>query len=423
MKFSKFNITFDYNNKSYLTNTFSKSILEIDSRIKRIIENNISDALSKNEESLLGEHGFMVNESIDEIGLLRYRSNKLKNDKSEMEFVICPTLECNFSCTYCFESPRKGCMSQEIQDQVLQFIFEKVNDPDNKSVHIIWFGGEPLLYPDILLKMNDKLYQYCKENNKLFKSEIITNGYLLNVELVEKLIKCHIEHLQITLDGAKCSHDSRRILKNGDGTFDVIYKNLELLFNKPITVSLRMNVDKTNLENIADLEKSILKLNNPNIICHPAIVELSDMHFQDIKEKCFYDDSELQMYYGHPTISKYYNSYKCSDYGLRSFFCEAEHEHSFVIDEIGNVYKCWNSVGVDDEVYCTVKDTTPNPAIVSVFLGRDPFTEKKCVDCPYIPICAGGCVMQKKLRNENECCDNKFNFLESVKKSINMHKE
>lgn len=419
MKPSKFNIIFDHEDKLYMANTLTKSILQINKDIKEVIENNQISKLCTEEQKVLLKNGFAINEDIDEIGLLRYRANKIKNSKEEMEFVIAPTLACNFKCSYCFESARNGFMEENIQKKVLDFIFDKSNTEDNKKIHIIWFGGEPLLYPNIVNMMNREIYNYCQNKKKEFKSDIITNGYLLTKDLVFDLIESHIDHLQITIDGCKKHHDQRRILKNGLGTYDTIYENLKLLKDTPIDVTIRMNIDKNNLNDINRLETEINRLGNPNIHCSPAIVEISEKHLDDIKGNCFSDQSSLEGYYGNPQISKYFISDKISDYSLRLFFCEAEHAHSFAIDELGNVYKCWNSLGVEKEIYCTVCDYTENPAVLSIYFARDPFTEFDCIECPYIPICAGGCIKQKMLHNnKNFCAESKFNFLKSAKKEI-----
>lgn len=419
MKLSKFNIIFDHNNETYITNTLSKSILKIDDKYKKIFENAQVNELSKEEQKLLLDKGIAIRDDIDEIGLLRFRANKIKNSKEEMEFVITPTLSCNFSCTYCFENPRKGFMTETVQEKVLKFIFDKTNTQENKRIHIIWFGGEPLLYPEIVINMNNKIYDYCKKNNKEFQSDIITNGYLLTKKLIDKFVDCHINHLQITIDGNKEIHNKRRVLNNGEGTYDTIYNNLKLLKNTPMTVSIRINIDKTNINNFNQLEKDIASLNNDKMCCSPALVELSEKHFDDIQCDCFYDEKSLINYYNNSHIKKYYNQQKGSDFSLRLFFCEAEHTYSFAIDELGNVYKCWNSLGVDKDIYCTVDDDKENPAVLSTFFARDPFTELQCINCPYIPICAGGCIMQKKMHGEkNFCADCKYTFLKAVKNEI-----
>ena len=420
MKPSRFNVFFEHNNRNYVTNTVSKSIVELEDNYKNILEHGDLSQLSEDELLYLKEKGFAVDNEIDEIGLLRYRANKIKDSKEEMEFVIAPTLSCNFKCTYCFESPRIGFMSEETQKNVLSFIFKKVDTDENKRIHIIWFGGEPLLCADIVIKMNQRIYEFCKDNNKELRSDIITNGYLLNPELLEKLKAAHINHFQITMDGIQKIHDSRRMLCNGCGTYDVIYNNLKLFKDTGLSVSLRINVDKNNISTFDKLEREIYKLNNPKIECSPALVEVSSKHLDDaVSDNCFTDDNSMGYYYANQYIKKYYNTHKLSDYSLRLFFCEAEHHHSFAIDELGNVYKCWNSLGVDKDILCTVTDEDYNPSVLSTFFSRDPFTEDDCRDCPYIPICAGGCLMQKQLHNnKNFCADCKYTFLQAAKREI-----
>lgn len=419
MKFSKFNILFKHNNKQYLTNTLSKSIIELDDNYENIILNNEIEKLSDEDKQFLLEKGIAVDDEIDEIGLLRYRANKIKNSKEEMEFVIAPTLSCNFRCSYCFENPRAGCMKKTVQEDVLRFIFSKTKTDETKRVHIIWFGGEPLLYPEIVIEMNKRIYEFCCENKKELKSDIITNGYLLNDELLQQLKESHVNHFQITIDGTKEIHDTRRVLKDGSGTFDVIYNNLKLFKNYDFSVSLRVNIDRNNIATFNRLEHRIADLQDSKIECSPALVEISDRHLNDIIDDCFSDESGMTFYYSNQNIKKYYNHQKVSDFSLRLFFCEAEHYHSYAIDELGNVYKCWNSLGIDKDILCTVNDDSCNPAVLSTFFARDPFTEDDCKSCPYIPICAGGCLMQRRLhKNKNFCADCKYTFLQAAKNEI-----
>lgn len=85
-----------------------------------------------------------------------------KNSVEKMEFVITPTMMCNFLCTYCFETSRQGSMSYEIENKVYDFIKRKTSIEENKRVHIICFGGEPLLYPDIVFRLNKRLMNCAK---------------------------------------------------------------------------------------------------------------------------------------------------------------------------------------------------------------------------------------------------------------------
>lgn len=58
---------------------------------------------------------------------------------------------------------------------------------------------------------------------------MVTNGYLLTDDKARMLRELGIRHLQITLDGSKKTHDSRRFLLGGKPTYDTIINNLENL--------------------------------------------------------------------------------------------------------------------------------------------------------------------------------------------------
>lgn len=57
----------------------------------------------------------------------------------------------------------------------------------------------------------------CKYN-----ADMVTNGYKLTRRVAEKLKDMDIHYIQVTLDGSKQAHDSRRILHNHQPTFEHI---------------------------------------------------------------------------------------------------------------------------------------------------------------------------------------------------------
>jgi uncharacterized protein len=71
-------------------------------------------------------------------------------------------------------------------------------------------------------------------------------------------------------------------------------------------------------------------------------------------------------------------------------YCTADCLDSFVIDARGNVAKCWNSVGVKSQRIGTVFSDEFNDNYVR-WLSYDPFEDKRCVACKYLPVCMGGC--------------------------------
>ena len=100
--------------------------------------------------------GFLVDEDEDEVGRLREQAISWANDiaygnvPTSLEVVVDVTSACNFSCPYCFQDRREGHMSPEVQDALVRFVESRLTTGRYDHLGIEWFGGEPLLAPDII---------------------------------------------------------------------------------------------------------------------------------------------------------------------------------------------------------------------------------------------------------------------------------
>jgi uncharacterized protein len=81
---------------------------------------------------------------------------------------------------------------------------------------------------------------------------IITNGVLIDGELVDFLLPLGLKEVKVTLDGDREAHDAKRPHRNGDGTFDTILQNLLRLKGK-VPISIGGNFDDSNKESIPQL--------------------------------------------------------------------------------------------------------------------------------------------------------------------------
>jgi uncharacterized protein len=91
----------------------------------------------------------------------------------------------------------------------------------------MWYGGEPLLAIDTIDYLTQEFLKLCGDKVK-YTAAMVTNGYNLNKDNVNRLKKLKVKRVQITIDGPKIIHDERRKLSNGKGSFDKIipiYKN------------------------------------------------------------------------------------------------------------------------------------------------------------------------------------------------------
>src|SRR5205814_9681597 len=101
---------------------------------------------------------------------------------------IVPMRRCNLSCAYCNEYDD---FSKPVP---VETMYERVEKLHSLGTNIITIsGGEPLLHPDL-----DLIIARIRKRGMI--AGMITNGYLLTAERIQRLDKAGLDHLQISID-------------------------------------------------------------------------------------------------------------------------------------------------------------------------------------------------------------------------------
>lgn len=105
---------------------------------------NISDIPDEVIQTLV-HNGILCTELEDDEYVVRsqFITQSVQHDKSRLNLIIAPTLNCNFNCPYCFENDKRAStMSDSTINDLIDFIksFEGI-----KEMSLTWYGGEPLL--------------------------------------------------------------------------------------------------------------------------------------------------------------------------------------------------------------------------------------------------------------------------------------
>lgn len=359
----------------------------------------------------LKEGFFLIDDNVDELKILRFEMYRDRMDENTLSLTIAPTSNCNFRCIYCYEkeSIRNKSMTKEIEDAIVNFI-EQLKD-DISSLSIAWYGGEPLMRFDIIERLSKKIIRLCKENDIKYFSSIVTNGYLLNEEMAKKINDCNISKIQITIDGPQEIHDERRILANGDGTFEKILNNIIKYKRILPPIDLRINVDKTNVDQIKELY-NILKDNDLLEIINPYLghVKSSNGCYKD--EKCISVEDYSKITFDFQELIKrnIYTFYPIR----RTSLCGADSLYSFVIDSDGELYKCWDDIGIKEKSAGNILNGTYVNMVNVNYMTLDATQNEKCRTCKYLPICMGGCPVH--FAEQDNCTYFKYNFDKYLRK-------
>lgn len=365
------------------------------------------DTYNEKERKMVNDFirgGFIESKSNQQLNKLRFESYLSRFNKDNLCLTIAPTTACNFRCPYCYE---KGIIYDKISSEIIENTIKFINSFGCKNIDICWYGGEPLLCIDDIVKIVNGIR---KEDVNINQS-IVTNGYLLNDEISRKLFEIGVSTIQITLDGPKTIHDSRRYLYNGGGTFDVIINNLIEQCEK-FKISIRVNVDKTNLKYVKEL---ILYLKKVGIYdkVHFYLAQVDNINDNSDLSSLIYDDFELNDFFklecelANELISKGdLNSFE----ERNPYLCGAVSPNSFLIDPKGNLYKCWNDIGREEYIVGNIKDGITNEMELYSWLGYDCFESISCKNCSLFPLCLNGCPHSVIRKNSKKCHSNRHNI-------------
>ena len=203
--------------------------------------------------AVLRQKHFLVPESLDEFARARdfKRILCLMQPKTAVDcFLIYPTTECNARCYYCYEFGRpKMTMSDRTADETADYILRVSGD---SSVNITWFGGEPLFNSRAIDRITDRL----RRVGKPFRSSMISNGYLFDADLVETAVQSwKLHEIQVPLDGTEAVYNRAKAFQYRDdpSPFRRVMRNISLLLDAGVTVSVRLNLGAENYEDIKSL--------------------------------------------------------------------------------------------------------------------------------------------------------------------------
>ncbi len=239
---SQFTLSFERAGKRYAFNTLTRQCVET--------EIPQSAKAGKGFDELIRGF-FLVPQDRDEHAFYRSISALMRTfnrDKGFRSYTILPTLGCNARCVYCFEEGMKPVtMTSETVEQTIRFILKTRLKDD---VGLSWFGGEPLLCPDII----DRVCEGLREAGLGYKSSMISNGSLITPEIVEKMAGAwKTDSVQISMDGAEEDYIARKKYLNYRGYYHGVINAIDQMAEAGVGVGVRCNVDEQNLKTIPRL--------------------------------------------------------------------------------------------------------------------------------------------------------------------------
>ncbi len=142
----------------------------------------------------------------------------LHTDHPIMAHII-PIRRCNLSCAYCNE------YDDYSKPVPLETMLHRLDLLGRLKTGVITIsGGEPLLHPQL-----DEIIQGIRKNGAL--AGLITNGYLLTADRVQRLNDAGLDYLQISIDNVKPDEVSKKSLKVLDRKLQILAEHAHFHVN------------------------------------------------------------------------------------------------------------------------------------------------------------------------------------------------
>lgn len=307
------------------------------------------------------------------------------------------TNSCNIACTYCYIHKDKTHMSDEVYDKFYEKIIQLVKDKGIRKVTLRMAGGEPVTrfsqYKNFLEKLKENLKALdCKlEISFLTNLTILTDDFL-------SFVKKHKCGITVSIDGLKEYNDLNRIYANGDGTFEKIEANLDVLKKNNIGVFVNIVIAEQNLAGILDLTKYLLTRGIGFRYSFVNGKDLDKVRLSKVLTQCYaYIEENLELY---PNFSKRHTLADLSLSNPSSQACGAG-KNTFVLNTNGDIHYC--PMVLSDKK--PIAKLSLNEDLLTQISKQNEYSFKNiCFSCSYRYICSGGCPLES-VNGKSPFCD------------------
>lgn len=349
----------------------------------------------------LHEKGMLTDE--DEIGSLRREIASNRDHCRKLHLAVDVNNKCNFACEYCLETGQldQAMLSRETADGIIRFVTYFVERREIDEIAVVWFGGEPMLDPETIEYISQPLIALADAAGIPYSAVIYTNGYLLTPENVRLLERCRVRSARISVDGPEEFNDRYRHLKNGQGTYSRIMRNIRATKTDTI-YRIRCNLNRENLSRYRDLVEELKQLEKESgnrVVCSPERMKVEEYVNEDLRKIELTPEEYISVFRTLKDCTVREEDLDVFALQRRNTLpCTACLKYGFSVDVSGNIYKCrWIPGGRERNIIGNVHDfsgTFRDPESSRVFRNFTLPEKEKCLSCKLLPVCMGRCVLE-----------------------------
>jgi uncharacterized protein len=320
-----------------------------------------------------------------------------RSRKTRLEVLVSINLACNFECPYCTQAGILDgtVMKPEVADRTADWLARRALESGVGGVHLVFCGGEPLLHPERMVRIATRIRERVIPAGLSFTFMVITNGYFLTEEVVDRLVPLGMVEAEVTIDGDQSTHKLTRVSKKGEDTFVRIFDNV-IAASRRTRIYVNGNYTPQTVHGFMPLLGKLSDAGLPagsQVRFTPAIEGLNSPDWAAGGSMCSWSqaDTTLHVALQDEVMRRGFAAGAINAVGP----CEFHDHHSFAIDPDGIIYKCPGFLGHPDWGIGHVDRGLEEP-LYQRMLRTTP--QGSCDGCGHRPNCGGGCLAIEWLR-------------------------
>lgn len=359
----------------------------------------------------LYEDRFIVEDDYDERKEIQRRHWKTVNSADGLNVTVISTLRCNSDCTYCYQ-------------RNLDFRYEEMTDDDfdgfytfllgvpQKKIHINWYGGEPLL-------ARDRILRFCaradKDKKHTYSYSVSTNGSVFDEKFFRMMERYGL--VSVTVSMAGTGETQRALRPSSECESERVIRNI-ISMTRYTRVIVNINLCRSNVGNVKEIfeelsgyRHSSLSFSFSRIVSYDhrpcAEIELDvDTYMRHVIEL---SNRALDHQFCISDMSCFQN------FGV---FCGAYTNNNYVVGPGLYLYQCDRSYDPKESFAQIVNGAQAyhigGTGCQGTTLSPDPGQFSECKACRLLPYCNGGCDYLRKMGKS--ACPPEKDYLEEYLK-------
>jgi uncharacterized protein len=313
----------------------------------------------------------------------------------DVHLTLCLTHDCNLACRYCYGGTKsRRHMTRATAHRALELALARTS----ARLHLVFFGGEPLLRWRALTTLADEARSRAAACGVELRPTVTTNGTLLTPERATWL-RTQGFVVAISCDGVRAAHDAHRTGRGGRSSHARTAAGLRLALEAGLAVRTILVLDPATVDLLPDSLAWLRSLGAADFVVNPNW--LADWTAPPLRERwersyaaaaalwvaAFREDRPFWLSFLDDKVSThlkggYTPSERC-DLGRRNL----------VVAPSGRLYPCDRLVGEDRDERFVLGDVAsgPVPERVASLVQRTCAMPADCLECAVAPRCRNRC--------------------------------